>query len=365
MVSVRAQVIAAKEDTAASLIERSEVIHGIYLGLLARKNVFLLGPPGTAKSLTTRETLNRLSGATGFDLLMTRFTAPDEVFGPIKLSALQNDKYERATDGYAASVNVLFLDEIFKANSAILNALLTLLNERKYRNGAVFMDCPLVTCVGASNELPQGEDLSALYDRFLLRFFVPYISGDDEFSALLRLVPGGPNATLSLATLKAAQDEVRRVRMPDSVIADILTLRQKLLGQGIRASDRRWREVIPVLQAEAWMAGRDEVSTADLAVLANTHWDRPDEASKVRKHVLSFALPNLERALELLDMATEQRAIVANGLDESAKYEASGKLRKIAEEITAIAKSDKHTRIIDAEKRVNAMRRDVVKLMTG
>ena len=175
---------AALDELERGLLQRDVAARALLLAALAGEHVLLLGPPGTAKSELARRLQRLLPGAHYFERLLTRFSVPEELFGPLSLKALEDDRYERLTAGYLPSAEVAFLDEVFKANSAILNTLLGLLHERCFDNGQHRVDVPLVCLVGASNEVPQDESLHAFYDRFLLR--VPVAPVDDaHFAALL------------------------------------------------------------------------------------------------------------------------------------------------------------------------------------
>jgi len=159
-------------------IDRKEVIVTAIITILSRQNMFILGPAGIGKSKLINNLCQCFStnGNFIFSLLLSKFTNPDEVFGPVMLSALKQDKYTRKTDGFLPKAVVAFLDEMFKANSAILNNLLTIINERKFRNDETLLDVPLASLFGASNEMPQSDDLSAFYDRFLIRHFLHQLS---------------------------------------------------------------------------------------------------------------------------------------------------------------------------------------------
>lgn len=148
------------------LFERSELIRLLILGIMSGENALLVGPPGTAKSQLARSISKLFGSEHWFDYLLTRFTTPDEIFGPVSLQQLKQDQYVRKTAGYLPSAQFAFLDEIFKANSAILNSLLSILHERIYFNGREKEEVPLLFLVAASNELPDEEEqLTALYDR--------------------------------------------------------------------------------------------------------------------------------------------------------------------------------------------------------
>ena len=178
--ALRAATLALERD----LVERDAEARLLLLALVGGEHLLLLGPPGTAKSELCRR-LSRLSGLSYFERTLTRFSTPEELFGPLSLAALERDEYRRATAGYAPEAELLFIDEVFKSNSAILNTLLTLLNERLFDDGATRGAVPLLSAVAASNEGPESEELDALYDRFLLRKVVRPVSDDGVLELLL------------------------------------------------------------------------------------------------------------------------------------------------------------------------------------
>src|SRR3984957_9347880 len=160
-----ARLARALEDR---FLGKEEIVRLLLVATIAGEHAVLVGPPATAKSALIR-TFSRLMQAQYFEYLLTRFTEPNEIFGPVDIAAFREGRYERRTEGMLPSAEVVFLDEVFKSNSAILNALLTLLNERRFTSGGAVMPCPLLSCFGASNEVPTDETLTAIYDRFILR----------------------------------------------------------------------------------------------------------------------------------------------------------------------------------------------------
>lgn len=353
-------------EVASIALEREDVVRGIMLAILARRNVFFLGPPGTAKSMSVNETKKRIVGATGFDLLFTRFTEPGEVFGALDVAALGQGVQRRNCSGMLPEANIGFLDEAFKANSAILNAMLGILNEHTYRNGPVMLNTPMWSSVVASNETPQGEDLGALYDRFLLRFFVPSLGDDANVAKMLtapRTLPA-PTATVTVKDVAKAHDEVDNVTVTPETVAAYIGLRTVLARNGLHPSDRRFKHAISVMQANAFMAGRDHTLTDDIEVCASIFWNAPEERAKVRGYVLDVAMPGLKAAVEILDSATEQFGLLKLATDEGARLEAAKKLRVLADKITKDAKGGA-ARVVAMAAKVRALQQAGAKLVMG
>lgn len=178
--------------------EREELIRVLLLAMMSGESLLLVGPPGSAKSQLARAAAALLGTSRSFDYLLTRFTSPDELFGPVSLQQLKQDRYIRQTRGYLPDAEVAFLDEIFKASSAILNSLLTLLNERRFHNGAEAQPVPLLTLIAASNELPEEQEgLAALYDRFLFRYETRYLQQIASFERMFQ-APDSPRRRCSI-----------------------------------------------------------------------------------------------------------------------------------------------------------------------
>src|SRR5262245_66019458 len=203
-----------REELRQTFLERADLIDGALAALLSSHHVLIVGPPGTAKSMLADEMCRRIEGANYFQWLLTKFTTPEELFGAVSLKALEADDYRRVTDHKLPEAHIAFLDEVFKASSSILNAILTIINERLFHNGRQVTAVPLLTLFGASNELPEDDELLALYDRFLLRFVVGYINEDFRFLKMLQTKEPAERTMLTLDELLQMQAESPAVPVP-------------------------------------------------------------------------------------------------------------------------------------------------------
>ena len=252
--------------------------------MLSGEHVVLLGPPGTAKSLLARTICEIIQDGQYFDYLLTRFTTPDEIFGPLSIKKLEQDIYERQTDSYLPASHIAFLDEIFKANSSILNSLLTLINERMFHNGSQLMKVPLISIFGASNETPEDETLGALYDRFLVRVLVNFVEEDESFSSIVFGKAGSvPIKTkLSIKELETLSIFAKKVRVPKEIQEMIIVLKRNLSEIGIILSDRRWKQLVGFLRTLAAASNRNSVYETDLLILQEMLWDEPSQIAGIR-----------------------------------------------------------------------------------
>lgn len=296
-----------REELRQAFLERGDLIDGALSALLSSQHLLIIGPPGTAKSMLADEICHRIEGAHYFQWLLTRFTTPEEVFGAVSLKGLEQDDYRRVTAHKLPEAHIAFLDEIFKANSSILNAILTLINERLFHNGKEIVPVPLLTLFGASNELPEDDELMALYDRFLLRFVVEYIAEDFRFLRMLEAPPPEERTALSLGELCQMQEEVRRVRIRGDIYRAIADIRRELRKKGLIASDRRYRQSLSLLQAHAYLAGQGEVMEDNLFFLEHVLWRDPSERAEVRSTIRELVLGYEEEVNELLYQSREIR----------------------------------------------------------
>lgn len=258
--------------------ERSELIRLLFLGIMSGENALLIGPPGTAKSQLARAISQLFGSDHWFDYLLTRFTTPDEIFGPVSLQQLKQDQYVRKTAGYLPKAQFSFLDEIFKANSAILNALLSILNERVYFNGREKEEVPLLFLIAASNELPEeNEQLAALYDRFLIRYEVSYLKSASSYESMFNLPAEKLPTVFSLYDVKDIQAASREVRIPEALVYFLYRIKQDMEEKEFVLSDRRWSKIGHVWKTSAAINGRDTVSIWDTVFTPHMLWDVPED----------------------------------------------------------------------------------------
>lgn len=322
------------------LVERSQSVRLCLLCALAGEHTLLIGPPGTAKSELARRLHTVFRDARYFERLLTRFTVPEELFGPLSIKALEQDRYERHTDGFLPDASIAFIDEVFKANSAILNALLTLLNEREFDNGAGRQHCPLISAIGATNEVPEDEVGDAFFDRFLVRLPVAAVSAA-SFGALLEVgldcgwTPLPPGLALDKKDRTALAHEAAAVEVSAALVKVLAELRQYFAAERIPVSDRRWVKIVWLLRVAAAAEGRSAVALWDLLLLP---WlTAPDAARQAavadwlcaRLGVrAAFSPERLTRVVEAFEAQLDAE-LRANDLD----YDESGRLRFSAAEL--------------------------------
>lgn len=262
-----------------TFVDKDDIIDLMGVALVAGENLFLLGPPGTAKSALVHE-LSRKLQCRSFDYLLTRFTEPNEIFGPFDIRKLREGDLVTNTEGMLPEADLVFLDELLNANSAILNSLLMALNERIFRRGRETRKLPAILFVGASNQLPQEDSLRALFDRFLLRAHCGPVS-DSHLSALLEAGwaldarPPGEPSTITIEQVRWLQACVREVSL-EGVRGAYIDLVQRLRSAGLALSDRRAVKLQRVIAASAIISGRMEARVSDLWILRHI-WDTEEQ----------------------------------------------------------------------------------------
>ena len=306
------------------------------LAALAGESIILLGPPGVAKSMVARQLKTAFREAQSFEYLMSRFSTPDEIFGPVSIQKLKtSDTYERAVEGYLPTADVVFLDEIWKAGPAIQNTLLTVINEKIFRNGNREMHLPLKLLVAASNELPaKGEGLEALWDRFVIRIESRPIKLEKNFRAMLLEshadfsgstgVLGhadfADNADFSDLKITAEEyaewaEKICKIGVKEEVLDAISAIRKSLRAvnvdeaaerRNIYVSDRRWKNIVRLLRTSAFMQDREEVDICDLLPIYHCLWQEPEERDAIRNIVIrALFSPFADKLVEMKNALAE------------------------------------------------------------
>ncbi len=315
MAEIRNRITAILSRMKHDTFERDEALALSLLSALAGESIFLLGLPGVGKSMIARRLKLAFDNATVFEYLMSRFSTPDEIFGPVSISKLKDeDCYERVTSGFLPEAEVVFLDEIWKAGPAIQNALLTVLNEKIYLNGNQELKLPIKGIIAASNELPaKNEGLEALWDRFLLRYVVNPIEQKQNFFRLLS-AQTSESTTEEFGPLThddfiSVQSESHKVTIPESVLEILYTIRGKL-NEKINAkdvvtgepdpenlkyyvSDRRWKKAVGVMKMSAFLNGRDEIGLSDLLLLSHMLWNDEPSIPVVKQIIAETVVASL------------------------------------------------------------------------
>ena len=314
------------------IYEKNTEISLSLLAALAGESVILLGPPGVAKSMVARQLKTAFRDAQSFEYLMSRFSTPDEIFGPVSIQKLKtSDTYERAVEGYLPTADVVFLDEIWKAGPAIQNTLLTVINEKIFRNGNREMHLPLKLLVAASNELPaKGEGLEALWDRFVIRIESRPIKLEKNFRAMLLEVKSeerGVKKQSSAAEGKANSnaitaeeyaewtERIGKIGVKIEVLDAISAIRKSLRTvnvdeaaerRNIYVSDRRWKNIVRLLRTSAFMQDREEVDICDLLPIYHCLWQEPEERDAIRNIVIrALFSPFADKLVEMKNALAE------------------------------------------------------------
>ena len=351
-------------DMNRGIYEKETEISLSLLAALAGESVILLGPPGVAKSMVARQLKTAFRDARSFEYLMSRFSTPDEIFGPVSIQKLKSsDTYERAVEGYLPTADVVFLDEIWKAGPAIQNTLLTVINEKIFRNGNREMRLPLKLLVAASNELPaKGEGLEALWDRFVIRIESRPIRQEKNFRSMLLEVEnlsevkseeqssaaeGEANSNVITAEEYAEWSEnINKIGVKEDVLDVISVVRKSLRTvnvdeaaerRNIYVSDRRWKNIMRLLRTSAFMQDRAEVAVCDLLPIYHCLWQEPEERDAIRTLVIrALFASHADKLVEMKNALAEDIKYhrIRRSPDEGRDYE--GEIELLSDALTSL-----------------------------
>ena len=339
------------------IYEKETEISLSLLAALAGESIILLGPPGVAKSMVARQLKTAFRDAQSFEYLMSRFSTPDEIFGPVSIQKLKtSDTYERAVEGYLPTADVVFLDEIWKAGPAIQNTLLTVINEKIFRNGNREMHLPLKLLVAASNELPaKGEGLEALWDRFVIRIESRPIKLEKNFRAMLldSHADFADNADFSDLKITAEEyaewaEKICKIGVKEEVLDAISAIRKSLRAvnvdeaaerRNIYVSDRRWKNIVRLLRTSAFMQDREEVDICDLLPIYHCLWQEPEERDAIRNIVIrALFSPFADKLVEMKNALAEDIKYhrVRRNPEDGRDYE--GEIENLSDGLTSLEK---------------------------
>lgn len=351
------------------IYEKETEISLSLLAALAGESIILLGPPGVAKSMVARQLKTAFRDAQSFEYLMSRFSTPDEIFGPVSIQKLKtSDTYERAMEGYLPTADVVFLDEIWKAGPAIQNTLLTVINEKIFRNGNREMHLPLKLLVAASNELPaKGEGLEALWDRFVIRIESRPIKLEKNFRAMLLeshadfsgstgilghadFADNADFSDLKITSEEYAEwaEKICKIGVKEEVLDAISAIRKSLRAvnvdeaaerRNIYVSDRRWKNIVRLLRTSAFMQDREEVDICDLLPIYHCLWQEPEERDAIRNIVIrALFSPFADKLVEMKNALAEDIKYhrVRRNPEDGRDYE--GKIENLSDGLTSLEK---------------------------
>jgi MoxR-like ATPase len=297
--AIQKKVDSLIKDLSKDLLEREEIVAITVLSAIAGQSAFLYGPPGTAKSLIARRMAGAFKESNYFEYLMQRFSTPEDVFGPVSISELKKDNYVRKTENYLPEADIAFLDEIWKSSPAILNTLLTIINERIFKNGNEVQKVPLKALIAASNEFPQDRaGLDALYDRFIMRLKVMPIKDRKNFEKVIskgnvkepieslhsfsndewsQIIDDSENVTVS----KEVFDIINRIKKE----IESANVSKNSETADIYISDRRWQKSVQIIKVAAWLNGRSTVIPVDALLLRHCLWSSEENLELIQNIV--------------------------------------------------------------------------------
>lgn len=348
----------------ATFKERKDAIDCVLVALLSQKNAFLLGPPGTGKSAMVNALCSAIGGKY-FYIMMGKTTSPEELFGQYSIQALREGRNQRDTAGMLPEAHIACLDEVFKASSAVLNNTLTLMNERTFRNGRDLLKTPLQTVIGASNEIPESEELGALYDRFTLKVKVDYIQQDAEAAAIMfgTDVESAEIPKITLEQLTLAQEAALKLPVPKDIRQALLELRRLIKQEGLQVSDRKWRQAVEVIQAFAHLNGHAEVQEDDLEILEHVLWEKPDQFKTVKRLVSKVSNPVGEQVQKIMDAVQEVFEDIKSQKIQPA--DAANKIKGAIRQLEKLGKPEQNPKLKAALDSVRKIQQQILKEFLG
>jgi len=314
----------------SKFFELEDEVHSMIVSVLAGEHLLLIGEPGIGKSYLAQQ-LSEVTGGVHFGIQLQDTTTPDELFGAVDHEEYIKGNLIRNSEGKLIEADFAYLDEIFKSNSAILNNLLQILNERTYDNGGK-VNVPLLSAIGASNEFPEEDELDALYDRFLIRHLVTSVKNRyNRKKLLLEDLEAVEIPKIELGQLLTIQDMVSKVKLKDNVIDTMLDIIEMSEDEGVYISPRRYKKSLSLLKACAFIAGRDEIVKDDLEILKHVFWSDIEDKNIIENIIDEFIIDKVK--LEVLGYARVAKDVIehynADSDIDNASREYGGKITQI------------------------------------
>jgi len=368
---INTKLQAQRERLQDFFLEREEIIEAMFIAMLCKQHVVMIGPPGTAKSYLIESFCQGFEGFKMFSWQLTKFSTPEELFGPYSLQGLKKGKYERVTNGKLPESELVYVDEVFNANSSILNALNSSMNERIFQGSPI----PLQSLYGATNFIPTEKVLVAFFDRFLFRFIVPELQEARAFEKVLRAGEFKINGNVvTKEELEELQSHLHTIDV-SGVIPTLVKLRDLLRIESVLPSTRRFRWALDALRARALLEGRQEVVADDLFLLRHILWEDEKHRGLVERVLMRAVNPIVAKIRSLYDQAEDvQKQLRTLDPDSSSDdlnqiREGAMKLKLISEELDQLKAEHMETKtraICEAfQKKIMEIHKRVIKEKLG
>ena len=351
-----------ESDLNSTFYEREEAIKVMMVALISKMSVFFIGPPGTGKTDMTSGLCGRIVGGKYFSFLFNKTTDPSEVFGPFSLTAMERDQFIRKTKGFLPEAHIAYMDEIWKANSPILNLLLPILNEREFVNDGKKTKVPLMTAFASSNEFPEDrESLAAIYDRFVLRMAIEGIHDNKNVDKMMMDRVSRNNmstlakvpATISIDEIKALNEASMAVKVNGNIVKMLIKVQNAAAKKGgVFISDRKKNQCIDILQAYALYNGRGHVSADDLIILKYVFFDEDVPMDEIEQEILKLVDPYTDEVNKYYRQFNEIKNRIDSETDPTEKLKAIIEADKTMQQVithmaNAIGKAQKSGKNID------------------
>ncbi len=362
--SAIANLQALRQALATKYLERSELVDCMLVALISGEPLIMIGPPGTAKSGICRDICTAINGKP-FIWTLTKFTVPEELYGPLSLRGLEQDRYTRVMTGKLPEADVVLLNEIGKASSSISNTLLDVMNEREFFNDGKPTPIPMLTLYGTSNEVPQAEELGAFYDRFVLRCFVDYVKEETSARALFQGLSKVSFPAMSLQDVMDLRAAANAMPMSTTIVDLLIKIRRACEKESIMVSDRKWCQIVNIVRGMAVLDGRAQVEEEDLGILTHILWSDPDQIPAVKKLLAAIVNPVGQQITAILDGVAGLQGLDTSETNPDVLMETYKKIDHAKKSLEKIGDPAKNPRVKAAFDKVESQRLVVAKKVFG